>query len=212
MTDFRKLRLALALMLVGAVILWGCGDDSGTGSDDNDGTDAGGGTVLIEQGYDLRSLNLENSTVTTLTSDGSSNEDYYAQFTPDGSKIVWQVWSSGEGYNVWAMSPDGSGKIQLASNAYIASSSAVRPNGHVVCALASDTIAIIDLAGGRVVNVVTGNSGVNRPRFSPDGSKIAYLDNTGVEEYDVHIVNSDGSGDIVIGNLRVGDIREAAAA
>jgi Tol biopolymer transport system component len=150
--------------------------------------------------WDIYTVRADGSSLARLTTD--PGRDDYPSWTSDG-RIVWQNDPSGDlacPCNAWIMNADGTGKQQLETggDAY---SSAPAPHGGRL-AFARDvggTFALftqlLNGAGRRqITRPPAGSFGDFQPRWSPNGSDVAFLrDTTGVDN-DIWIVHSDGTG------------------
>lgn len=71
-----------------------------------------------------------------------------------------------------------------------------RIHGSIVCCTDDKNLAVITESGLRKIEL-SHNSMISSPRWSPDGTKIAYVQNI-VNDYNINIINSDGTGDTSI--------------
>lgn len=125
------------------------------------------------------------------------------QFSPDGGKIAYLRDGGESARNVWLMNADGSAQEALTTSGRVEFSGiSWRPDGGAVLfsqqtgGTRSDyDIFEIDLAS-RAVRQVLARPGFDAdPRYSPDGTRIAFIgEGADGTSLDAFVVNSDGSG------------------
>lgn len=106
---------------------------------------------------------------------------------------------------LWAMKPDGTGAIRLTANSVVDLTPDVSRDGSKIVWLAGPlqgainmVVANADATGQHPVT--SGEFILNTPRWSPDGTRIAYArEISGVPGRDVVIMNADGSNAHVVG-------------
>lgn len=164
---------AAVLVLLGALLLTGCG---GGGSDGDDDTDSGTGTVVPSGPGVVVFVVLDsgNPELWAAVDDGS---DLYRIDDPAGSPF--------SNIREWAVSPDRQWV------AYATGNSALNPG-----------IFVVPIVGGAPVEV-TGNTRfqttISQLRWSPDSSKLAYVSDQVQatflsDQQDVFVVGRDGAG------------------
>ncbi|MDQ1638475.1 MAG: hypothetical protein QOF62_1814 [Pyrinomonadaceae bacterium] len=110
---------------------------------------------------DIYVMNADGSGQTRLTTD--SADDCNAEWSPDGSKIVFQSLRNGSYYQVYLMNPDGTGQANLSNSSAADLQPSWSPNGSKI-AFASER----DHAGVPAVYVMNSN-GSNQTRLTFTG-------------------------------------------
>ena len=112
----------------------------------------------------------------------SAGWDFSGEFSPDGSRVVFQSNRAGDGDRIFSANADGSQVVQLTGKEVIhASNPSWSSDGKwVVFPSQRDDgnfdIVVIDASGGPVRRLTTGNSNL-APRFSRDGTRIWFVSN-----------------------------------
>ncbi len=135
-----------------------------------------------------------------LTSD--SGDEYYPDWSPDGTSIAFEKAESPSGpYEAWIMQADGSQKRKL-QTPHQAGAPVFSPDGDRIAYVAFmglDPIVIeiwaID-TDGRNPRPLAAEPGwsMELPKWSPDGSQLAYARGRNINESELWTMNSDGSG------------------
>jgi Tol biopolymer transport system component len=120
-----------------------------------------------------------------------------AQFNGSGTRVVFSRMvpqANGEAIgDLWSMKPDGSGRRQLTRTAVHETSPSIAPNGRIAYARGHG-IWVMSGSGAGAHRVIS--RGI-RPRWSPDGTRIAYVrpDGTGCGcQGALMVARADGSG------------------
>jgi Tol biopolymer transport system component len=133
-------------------------------------------------------------------------------FSPDGTEVA--LWSTADaGGNLWIAKADGSGVRQVDLPMSVVEAAYRPPTGAELIVSSSTNggtsgIFAIDAKTGTRRTIVAPAPGVNAGfgvalgRFSPDGSRLAYVStavpDNGPSSYRVHVVGLDGSNDITL--------------
>jgi TolB protein len=143
--------------------------------------------------WNIYLVNADGTGLTQLTSE--PDVDAYAAWSPDSSRIAFHS-NQGGTWQVWAMNADGSDAAQLSSNG--GEAPAFSADGRLAWSADSDgdgvySLYVANADGSDVTALTPENEYAYLPRWSPDGSSIAYeSDRDG--DSDVYTVNADGSG------------------
>lgn len=140
--------------------------------------------------WNIYTMNPDGSGITRLTD--SSDSDYYASWSPDGTKIAF--FRDGSIRGLFVMNADGTGIFQLTSS--VDRDPEWSPDGTKIAVSRLDEgvskIFVIS-SDGSGATLLPGNSTRDYdPTWSPDGTKIAFVVKSG--DNGVYIMNSDGTG------------------
>jgi Tol biopolymer transport system component/predicted Ser/Thr protein kinase len=147
-------------------------------------------------------IDLASGTTTRLTN--NSANDWLPDWSPDGSRIVFTSNRTGS-YDLWAMNGDGSGQELIVATAAWDDYGHWSPNGQ---RLALSTTAKTDGVANSEIHVWSSGGGLNRltytqaedqsPDWSPDG-RIIYCEGLrGQSNWDLWVINADGSSATVL--------------
>jgi uncharacterized repeat protein (TIGR01451 family) len=156
--------------------------------------DAGTGTLHIFV------MNADGTGVTQLTS--TSLPDVGSGWSPDGTRILFSR-NFGE---IWVMNADGTGQALLKGSAQGAVGGAKwSPDGTKIvfvkqgcpppqCSFVGTQIFVMNPDGSGEISLTPGETVAGPPDWSPDGTKIAYNLNGGVNDrFGIIVMNADGS-------------------
>jgi TolB protein len=147
--------------------------------------------INAEGKYSIWIMNKDGTCNTRIT-----NGTFWANnpgWSPDGNRILF--WREASGDNIWVVNIDGTGLTQLTtgSSDY---SPAWSPDGEKIAFVKgnADTaeIWVMDPDGSNQVKV--SGSGCFHPDWSPDSKKIVYTRYQDRTDYDIYMMNRDGSG------------------
>lgn len=167
------------------------------------GTDEGGVIVFAsnrsDNNYELYRVGADGLGLRRLTNALESN-DRSPVLSPDGSRIAWEreiSTSSGDftAVEIWTMNSDGSNPRVAVRNGSFNRSPSWGPSGEIVFSsrlTGSDQIYRLAAGANDPVRLTTGGAADQHPRVSPDGQRIVFQSNRGLD-FDIHIMNSDGS-------------------
>jgi serine/threonine protein kinase len=131
----------------------------------------------------------------------SSFWDMQSQFSPDGTKIVFSSSRSGETFNVWVASADGSNPLQLTHGPNLTQGSpSWSPDGRRIAFDSTDaegrlTIWTIGADGGSTVRLISGPGDQNMPTWSRDGRWIYYSQSAGHSTDIWRVPSTGGTGE-----------------
>jgi Tol biopolymer transport system component len=157
--------------------------------------------------YEIFTMNANGTGRTRLTN--YADQDGGAAWSPDGTKIAFsRQLGSGVGEQIFVMNADGTGVTQLTSGTTNVGP-AWSPDGTKIAFVRGFADIWTMNPDGTGATNVTNRPGVDKdgPNWSPDGTKIAYAQNDDpntidcqVCDWDIHVVNADGTGDVRIAN------------
>ncbi|MEZ4648831.1 MAG: fibronectin type III domain-containing protein [Candidatus Eisenbacteria bacterium] len=114
----------------------------------------------------------------TWLAGGSGDEASSPAWSPDGTKLAY-VGHTDEGYHIWTMNVDGTGRVQLTTTGDD-SNPCWSPDGAKIVYSSYDTaeevgqLWVIPSGGGAPVKLTDGDGFAFAPAWSPDGNWIAY--------------------------------------
>ncbi len=140
---------------------------------------------------DVFSANPDGTQIRQLTTDPGRDEG--AQYSPDGSKIVWASDRS-ELFQIYSMNADGTGVTRLTTDSTNDSTPSYSPDGTQIAFTVDDgtqtDIWVMNADGTSAHDVTnTPDASENSATWSPDGAKLAYG-----SQGDIYVRNADGSG------------------
>ena len=168
------------------------------------GTDAGGVIVFasnrIDNNFEIYRIGADGRGLRRLTSSRDYN-DRAPVLSPDGTRIAWEreiATSTGDlvAVEIWMMNADGSDPRVVIRNGSFNRAPSLGPTGEIVFASrlsGSDQIYRLSGSATEPVRLTTSGAADQNPRVSPDGSRIVFQSNRGLD-FDIHIMNADGSG------------------
>ncbi len=152
---------------------------------------------------DIYVMRADGSGVTNISNHGAL--DAYAAWSPDGTKITFGSNRSG-GLELYLMNPDGSGLERLTGDAVAGNNPyAIVSNALPIWSPDGNQIAYVHnhIAGEiYLINIDKPWNGINLtnnpaddrdPAWSPDGSKIVFTSDREDEDYELYVMNADGS-------------------
>ena len=190
-------------------IMWANGDDSfnvtnRSSSNDwgpswsPDGTrlaftsDIRSGALIPRQ--DVYIIDINGDNLTLLTQGGHS-----PSWSPDGTQIGF---SFSEGY---VISADGRSDRVLVARLSATSNSSWSPDGSKIVFEASELYVVAADGSGDPVQLTNAANASKHPSWSPDGMKIVFSSNRlDVDNYDLFVMNADGSGSVRASDLAFG--------
>ena len=204
--------LALSALFAGAVT--SCRDTNLTGP--RQGTDEDGVIVFAsnreENNFELYRIGADGRGLQRLTVAREYN-DRAPVVSPSGDMMAWEREIATAGGDVtsveiWVASADGTGPRALVSNGSFNRSPSWGPQGSLIFSSrmsGSDQIYRLDAGATEPVRLTFGGAADQHPRFSPDGQRIVFQSNRGLD-FDVYVMDADGS-DVVNLTQLAGDDR-----
>ncbi len=149
-------------------------------------------TRRLNAQIDIYSINADGSGEVQLTSLGGLRPIWSA----DSSKIIFEADRDGD-RDIFVMNRDGTAQVDLSVNTVTDSRPTISPDSAVVAFASNGALNTVNIDGtGSVVRSLGGL--VAAPRFSPDGTQLAYsLEQGGTANLVVSAI--DGSGAIIVG-------------
>jgi len=136
-------------------------------------------TIAFTSSGNVWVSNASGSVQTQLTTAGNS---YFAKISPDGTKIVYSVWT-GSFYQLWVMNVDGTGSLDLTStmptnmtSCFSGGFSADSKQIAFACWGSSIYgLYLVKADGTGTTIVLTQSSYLDAPSFTPDGKQILFV-------------------------------------
>ncbi len=131
---------------------------------------------------------------------GIQGPRHWPRSSADGSRLAFLMRDDEGRVQLWTISPRGGSQSQITRNSFdIASAFSWHPNGAHVAAIADGSVWVFDTTAGEGRRLNTRVDETSAPRgeacvFSPDGSRIAYVQSVpsdGVTHNQIFIVESD---------------------
>jgi hypothetical protein len=159
------------------------------------------GTKLVftsgRQGnFDIYVMNADGSGSTRLTSDPVS--DIMPAWSPNGQKIAFVSNRGGANYDIYTMNVDGTTQTKVTATGATEPSWSPVGSRIVFRSLLGHDIYTMNADGSAQAQLTTGGASFD-PVWSPDGRKIAYVNNSG-GNYEIYTMNADGSGQTDVSN------------
>ncbi len=145
--------------------------------------------------FQIYTMNMDGTDIIRVTN--APHDAMEQAWYPDGKRIAFTVEAPGRNFSMWTQDLETGTAAPLlpdfrGSNA-LPDFSPIEPlMGFTGKRLVGWDVYLLDLATGRWRELVTGGRSC-RPRFSPDGKKIAYVSNEADGKGDIWIMNPDGS-------------------
>ena len=145
-------------------------------------------------------MNLDGSDLRRLTN--NKTEELYANWSPDGSKIVFESSSQiGVESDIWIMNADGSNQHNLTSYPGLDMRPVFSPDGTRIAFGSNRDLAdrrdsniwTMNTDGSDLKQLTSGAEFESDASYSPDGKKIVYTKSMAGGVFDIWIMNADGS-------------------
>ena len=162
-------------------------------------TRAPAGLIAVESGNDIALIESGGYVVQKLTDQTRTHPNVWADWSPDGSMIVYSGVS--RDFDLYVMNADGSEVVRITQDAGDEIAPDWSPLGDRIAFTFDDLgepnyragIAVVDTSGGGRTDVVTQvNERPESPLWSPDGSQIAFTLFT-VDGPIAYVMDADGS-------------------
>jgi TolB protein len=176
----RKSRLALIVPLLAALLFAFSQPPAGATFPGKNGRIAFEDYVGSEH---IFTVNPDGSDATDLTPGFEASSP---EWSPDGTKIAFNVFLGPPSNGIWVMNADGSNKWQLTDDGGWAPS--YSPDGSHIAYVCCNDGLIVMRADGTHRRTIVHQQSPSQPQFSPDGTTIAYA-----QGYDIWVVSRDGS-------------------
>jgi Tol biopolymer transport system component len=194
--------VVVTTVLVAALV--GCGGSTRTSLTFQPGADVSAAARIVFRGGqwggdgDIYVMNADGTHVAQLTDTSTIDEDYPA-WSPDRTKIAFISDRDSANYELYTMNADGSGRQRVTHNSLKKNvgNPSWSPNGRRIAftgigASSWDIYTVKPDGGG--LTILTSGFGTNRePSWSPDGTKIVYSSNAGSFDFQIWVMNADGS-------------------
>ena len=145
----------------------------------------------------------DGQTLTQLTNTGQGTSNWDAEWSPDGTQIVFSTFRNAENDHVWIMEADGSLQTELTSDGVQNVYPSWSPDGSRIV-FAKDTASLRDVwimnkDGTGQTQLTNSGSQDSQPHWSPDGSRIVFFSNrTGT--WQIFTMGTDGSNQVNLSN------------
>lgn len=144
--------------------------------------------------WDIWVMNGDGSNPVNLTNDKA--EDDFAEFSPDGRRIVWTKGGRGPEGEIWVMNADGSGQRQLTFDSFTDFNASWSPDGRQIAWRSrranNSEIFIMNDDGTNAHQITTDVASDFAPDWSPDGTRIAFT-STRSGHSAIYTMKTDGS-------------------
>ena len=166
---------------------------------------ASGDKIVFTRQYLLEN---DRNEIWSMNADGSDSkkivDGYAASWSPDGKQLVFSQVTAGN-EDLYTCNSDGTNIVKLLDSSSNESFPMWSPNGQFIMFqqflspegetdINSFEIAVLNLQTGEVKALTNNNYMDIAARWSPDGSKIAFLSQAGgIDDSEIYVMNADGS-------------------
>ncbi len=145
-----------------------------------------------------------------ITPTQTASSEIQPSWTPDGAKITFASDQTGD-WEIFIMNSDGSGVTQLTSNTSIDVAPAISPDGTKIAFVSNRDgdfeIFVMNINGTSVTQLTSNTNddgaqgpdlfglsfGISTPSWSPDGTQIAFTSDSDGPDWDIFIMDADGT-------------------
>jgi Tol biopolymer transport system component len=159
-------------------------------------------TIYVMDPIDVNPEDGSGDHLTKLTP--ASPPNFMSAFSPDGSRMVFQRQEPpGSDNEIWVMNADGTNPVQLTDNNLLEGRPVFSPDGTKIvysrrglpgtpASVRQLDIYVMSADGTQQTRLTTSLANDNNPRFSPDGTKIAF-ESTRDGNSEIYVMNPDGT-------------------
>jgi Tol biopolymer transport system component len=149
---------------------------------------------VLDTGW-IFTANADGTNAVQLTPRGLG-PDFFPTVSPDGTRLAFISLSNKE-FDVWISALDGTARQQVTYDLAVETMPHWRPNGAQIVFVSSRSgnanIWLINSDGTGLQPVTATASDQAGPAYSPDGTQIAYVTNQDRSNWDLWVMNADGS-------------------
>ena len=160
--------------------------------------------------FDIFVSEPDGTLPSNITPTQTASSEIQPSWTPDGAKITFASDQTGD-WEIFIMNADGSGVTQLTSNTSIDVAPAISPDGTKIAFVSNrdgDFEIFVMNINGTSVTQLTSNTdedgaqgpnlfglsfGISTPSWSPDGTQIAFTSDSDGPDWDIFIMDADGT-------------------
>jgi Tol biopolymer transport system component len=172
----------------------------GYGSDSRPAWSPDGGKIAFvtnrDGDYEIYAIPARGGTAINLTNNSAS--DLYPNWSKDGSKITFTSDRSGN-YDIWVMNADGSNQTQITTSTSSDTDSDFSPDGYKITYSSlggsgweNNWLCTIPAFGGIPIQIINNSTNNYHPRWSPDGTYIAFQYDPFGAPCDIYTINMTG--------------------
>jgi PKD repeat protein len=160
--------------------------------------------------FDIFVSNPDGTLPSNLTAVQTASDEIEPSWSPNGAKIAFASDQTGD-WEIFIMNADGSGKAQLTSNVGFDVAPAISPDGTKIIFVSDRDgdfeIFVMNIDGTNVTQLTSNADGdgaqgpdlfglgfgISVPSWSPDGTKIAFTSDRDGGDFDIFIMDADGT-------------------
>ncbi|HEX8250753.1 MAG TPA: FG-GAP-like repeat-containing protein, partial [Pyrinomonadaceae bacterium] len=161
---------------------------------------------------DIVTMNADGTEQNNLTTNNMGDDDHPI-WTPDGNKIVYLAQNSSLDYNAFIVDADGTNQLALTNAAapQFFQPFQISPAGNKVLlqsiggGIDTFEIATVGTSGNNLLSLTINNVYDAVGRYSPDGSRIAFVSRRNTATGEIYLMNADGNNVIRLTNNTAGE-------
>ena len=187
--------MSLGLVFATAVLLSGCGGGSGGGS-----TPPPRVAFLSDRTGDLDiyiTTMAPGFPTVNLTNHPAGDGEFC--WSPTGNQLAFLSDRSGD-EELWIINANGTGATQLTSTGGTKANPAWSPVGNKIAFVHNSDICVYDFTTNTTQNLTAGNGTNVMPCWSPSGNQIVFASDRAAGNWDIWVMNADGTGVIQLTN------------